>query len=89
MTSSARPGTRILGCLRSADGKGIVRIEDRYDTDIDDLWSASPIPRAWPAGTGRLKAISAPAESSASTSRPMTSRPPGAWKRASPRGGCW
>ncbi len=40
MTSSARPGTRILGCLRSADGKGIVRIEDRYDTDIDDLWSA-------------------------------------------------
>jgi uncharacterized protein YndB with AHSA1/START domain len=40
MTSSARPGTRILGSLRSADGKGIVRIEDRYDTDIDDLWTA-------------------------------------------------
>src|SRR5690242_18295077 len=31
---------RILGSLRSADGKGVVRIEDRYDTDIDDLWSA-------------------------------------------------
>ena len=40
MTGNARPGTRILGSLRSADGKGIVRIEDRYDTDIDDLWSA-------------------------------------------------
>jgi len=40
MTCNARPGTRILGSLRSADGKGIVRIEDRYDTDIDDLWSA-------------------------------------------------
>ena len=40
MTGSARPGTRILGSLRSADGKGIARIEDRYDTDIDDLWSA-------------------------------------------------
>jgi len=40
MTSNARPGTRILGSLRSADGKGIVRIEDRYSTDIDDLWSA-------------------------------------------------
>jgi uncharacterized protein YndB with AHSA1/START domain len=40
MTSSARPGTRILGSLRSADGTGIVRIEDRYDTDVDDLWSA-------------------------------------------------
>jgi uncharacterized protein YndB with AHSA1/START domain len=40
MTSSPRPGTRILGSLRSADGKGAVRIQDRYDTSIDDLWSA-------------------------------------------------
>jgi uncharacterized protein YndB with AHSA1/START domain len=40
MTSNARPGTRILGSLRSADGAGVVRIEDRYDTDIADLWSA-------------------------------------------------
>src|SRR6266567_7115218 len=40
MTSNARPATRILGSLRSADGNGVVRIEDRYDTDIDDLWSA-------------------------------------------------
>ena len=40
MTSNARPGARILGSLRSAGGKGIVRMEDRFDTDIDDLWSA-------------------------------------------------
>ena len=40
MTGNARPGTRILGSLRSADGAGVVRIEDRYDTGIDDLWSA-------------------------------------------------
>ena len=40
MTGNARPGIRILGSLRSADGKGVVRIEDRYDTGIDDLWSA-------------------------------------------------
>src|SRR6266705_309217 len=40
MTSSSRPGSRILGSLRSADGTGVVRIEDRYETDIDDLWSA-------------------------------------------------
>ena len=32
--------TRILGRLRAADGSGVVRIEDRYDTGIDDLWSA-------------------------------------------------
>jgi uncharacterized protein YndB with AHSA1/START domain len=36
MTSN--PG--ILGSLSSADGKGIVRMEDRFDTGIDDLWSA-------------------------------------------------
>ena len=40
MTSSPRPGVRVLGSLRSAHGKGVVRIEDRYDTSIDDLWSA-------------------------------------------------
>jgi uncharacterized protein YndB with AHSA1/START domain len=40
MTDSARPSTRVLGSLRSADGTGVARIEDRYDTDIADLWSA-------------------------------------------------
>jgi uncharacterized protein YndB with AHSA1/START domain len=40
MTGSTRAGSRVLGSLRSVDGRGIVRIEDRYDTDIHDLWSA-------------------------------------------------
>ena len=40
MNSNTRGGIRILGSLRSADDKGVVRMEDRYDTDIDDLWSA-------------------------------------------------
>lgn len=40
MTSKAPGGGRILGSLRSAEGKGVVRIENRYDTVIDDLWSA-------------------------------------------------
>lgn len=39
MTSKDREG-RIIGSLRSADGKGVVRMEDRFDTDADDLWSA-------------------------------------------------
>jgi len=39
-TSNPTAGDRILGSLRSADGKGVVRIEDRFYTDIDDLWSA-------------------------------------------------
>jgi uncharacterized protein YndB with AHSA1/START domain len=45
MTGSTRAGTRIVGSLRSADGKGTVRMQDRYDTDIDDLWSALTDPR--------------------------------------------
>lgn len=40
MTSNEPAGTRILGSLRTADGAGVVRIEDHYDTDISDLWSA-------------------------------------------------
>src|ERR1700683_1698379 len=45
MTSDARGGGRILGSLRSADGTGVVRMQDRFDTDIDDLWSALTDPR--------------------------------------------
>jgi len=40
MTSNATAGNRIVGTLRAANGKGVVRMEDRFDTDIDDLWSA-------------------------------------------------
>jgi uncharacterized protein YndB with AHSA1/START domain len=40
MTSNTSGGGRLLGSLRAVDGKGVVRIEDRYDTPIDDLWAA-------------------------------------------------
>jgi hypothetical protein len=36
MTSNAA-GNRIVGTLRTADGKGVVRMQDRFDTDIADL----------------------------------------------------
>jgi uncharacterized protein YndB with AHSA1/START domain len=45
MTGNAGTGSRILGSLRSADGKGVVRMEDRFDTGIDDVWSALTDPR--------------------------------------------
>ncbi len=51
MTSNA---PRILGSLRSADGKGVVRIEDRYDTDIDDLWAAITDPARLTRWHGRV-----------------------------------
>jgi uncharacterized protein YndB with AHSA1/START domain len=45
MTSDDRKAPRVLGSLGSADGKGVVRVEDRFDTDIDDLWSALTDPQ--------------------------------------------
>lgn len=40
MTSETSGDRRILGTLGAEDGRGMVRVEDRFDTDIDDLWSA-------------------------------------------------
>ena len=40
MINNSRGGHRVVGSLRASDGVGVVRMEDRYDTDIDDLWSA-------------------------------------------------
>lgn len=41
MSSDTGRGSRIIGSLRRLDdGKGAVTMEDFYDTDIDDLWSA-------------------------------------------------
>src|SRR6476469_7652747 len=40
MTTNTPGGVRTLGTLRAADGTGVVRLEDRFDTDMDDLWSA-------------------------------------------------
>jgi uncharacterized protein YndB with AHSA1/START domain len=67
MRADAGSTDRLLGTLGSANGKGLVRIEERYATDIDDLWSAITDPvrlaRWWgdvegdlrPGGTFRLK----------------------------------
>jgi uncharacterized protein YndB with AHSA1/START domain len=41
MSGKARAGNSILGSLRSDESNGVaVRIEQRFDTEIDDLWSA-------------------------------------------------
>ena len=40
MTSNARTGDRIMGSVRTADQKGVVRMEDRLDIELDELWSA-------------------------------------------------
>lgn len=43
----------VLGSLHSVDGEGVVRMEDRLDTGIDDLWEHSPIPIDSPTGSAR------------------------------------
>jgi uncharacterized protein YndB with AHSA1/START domain len=40
MSARESSGQRLLGTLRAVDGRGAVRMEERYDADIDDLWSA-------------------------------------------------
>ena len=56
MSTDARPGSRrILGDLRSAGGAGVVRIQDRYDTDIEDLWTALTDPARLARWYGRVE----------------------------------
>jgi uncharacterized protein YndB with AHSA1/START domain len=55
MINDAHPGTRILGSLRSADGKGVVRMEDLFDTDINDMWSALTDPSRLARWYGEVK----------------------------------
>ena len=45
MTENTQATTRVVGTMRSLNGTGAVRMEDRYDTDIDDLWSALTEPQ--------------------------------------------
>ena len=76
MSGNARPSTRVVGSLRSADGAGFVRIEDRYDTDIEDLWDAITDPARLARWHGQVEGDLRPGERSACTSRRTTSRAP-------------
>jgi uncharacterized protein YndB with AHSA1/START domain len=44
MTGETRERSRILGTLRSADGVGVVRMEDRFDVVVDEVWMALTAP---------------------------------------------
>jgi len=33
-------GNSLVGSLHAVDGKAVVRMEDRFSTNPDDLWSA-------------------------------------------------
>jgi len=46
---------QILGTLREADGEGIVRMEDRFEVGVDELWSAVTDPHRLAAWWGRVE----------------------------------
>ena len=45
MMSDRTATNHVVGSVRAEDGKAVVRMEDRYRTDVDDLWSAITDPR--------------------------------------------
>lgn len=45
MAANTPESQRILGSLRSEGGVGVVRIEDRFDADIDEVWAALTDPQ--------------------------------------------
>ena len=55
MTGNHGPEIRLLGRLASVDGAGVVRMEDRVATDIDDLWSALTDPARLARWYGRVE----------------------------------
>ena len=52
-TSSRHP--YLLSSIRTADGKGIVQIEDRFDTAVDRVWSALTDPERLARWLGEFK----------------------------------
>jgi hypothetical protein len=40
MMSDGTGSSHVIGSVRTADGSAVVRMEDRFRTDADDLWSA-------------------------------------------------
>ena len=55
MSGNEGLSARILGSLRSADGVGVVRIEDRFDTTMEDLWEALTDPGRLARWYGRVE----------------------------------
>lgn len=88
MIGNARAGNHIVGSLRSADGKGIVRLEDHFDTDADDLWSALTDPHRLARWMGEVEGDLRLGGDFRARFLPAGGKAPAGWRRASPRGGC-
>ena len=89
MSGNERAGGCILGSLGSADGKGVVRMEDRFDTDIDDVWSALTDPSRLARWYGEVEGDLRLGGEFRVRVLAADGKAPGGWKRASPCGGWW
>jgi uncharacterized protein YndB with AHSA1/START domain len=59
--STDSPGSvRTLGILRAENGAGVVRLEDRFDTDAADLWSALTDPDRLARWLGEVEGVLRP-----------------------------
>lgn len=55
MTGGAGGSGRVVGSLGLREGEGVVRVESRFDTDVDDLWSAVTEPHRLARWLGEVK----------------------------------
>ena len=89
MTSNRAQGPRILGSLRSADGKGVVRLKDCLDTDINDVWSALTEPSRLARWLGEFEGHLRLGGEFRARYLPAVGRVRAAWRGASGRTGFW
>ncbi len=89
MISKPRGGGRILGSLRSVDGRGVVRMEDRFDTNIDDLWSALTDPRRLARWLGEVEGDLRLGGEYRARFFASGWEGTGGWQCARPHGSCW
>jgi uncharacterized protein YndB with AHSA1/START domain len=89
MTGDASTGARLLGTLGTADGKGVVRVEDRFDADIETVWSALTDPSRLASWWGEIEGDLRLGGEYRARVLPADGKAQGGWKPARPRGGCW
>jgi uncharacterized protein YndB with AHSA1/START domain len=77
----------VLGRLHSLDGEGVVRMEDRLDAGIDDLWGALTDPDRLAHWFGEVEGELSQGASSVCAS-PSRESAQGRWRRASLRSAC-
>ena len=77
----------VLGSLHSVEGEGVVRMEDRLDTGIDDLWGALTDPERLAHWYGEVEGELSQGASSACAS-PSRESAQERWRHASLRSAC-